>query len=67
MNATVVNWQSIGRLACELQCPVDSVKTIAEDIGIEPSAILNGVIHFSADDARQIAERLYAMRRGESC
>lgn len=57
MQATV-EITSIGKAAAELQKPVSAIRRAADELGIQPSHLINSVPHFAAADLERIAEHL---------
>lgn len=49
---------SPSHLAANIQRPVSSVFKAAEELGIEPALVLNGVAHFDNEQAETIARHL---------
>ena len=47
---------AIGVLAGQIQVPVQRIRQIAIDLGIQPSVRINGIPHFTSQDAERIAD-----------
>jgi hypothetical protein len=58
---TEFDFASIGKIACELQAPVQTIKRIADQLRIKPAGSINGVTHFHSSDVERIAAKLREM------
>lgn len=54
---------SIGKLAGEIQLPVQSITAITARHGIEPAILINGVAHFDDAAAERIASLAWQQRK----
>lgn len=64
MNATS-SVLTVGRIASDLQRPVSEILRVAEQLGIYPSLVINGVKHFSDNDVDRISGHLRTEQRPE--
>lgn len=53
---------SLGRLAGEIQYPLAALRKAATELGMTATLTINGIDHFSVEDAERIAERVRAIR-----
>ena len=49
---------SIGALACRIQASVLHIQDAVSDLGIEPAARINGIVHFSERDCIRIKSHI---------
>ena len=64
MDASTIEIESVGRLCGLFQKSPKSIRLAASSIGIEPAFRINGVDHFTPEQAERIADRL---REGTPC
>lgn len=55
---TKLELTSIGQFASELRVSTKFIREIAEKLGINPSAIINRVPHYSEQDLRRIGDAI---------
>ncbi len=61
IDMTTIDITAIGVICGQLQTPFSQLRRIIAELGIEPSARINGIPHYSAADVEKIAAHL----RGE--
>jgi len=56
---------SIGHASSQLQTPVTKLVQVAKVLGIKPTQIINGVVHYSEIDVQKIRQHLRGEQRPE--
>ena len=65
MNPNTLNITAIGVLSGQIQMTVQRLRAVADELGIEPSAYINGIPHFDSTDAERIATHVRTLGRAD--